>query len=176
MNSTLYMALVAIFTALVMVATVVVSIPFPTSTGYLNFGDTLVMTSGFLLGPVGGFLAGGIGSAMADVSLGYTHFAPITLLVKGTEGMIVGFFSRRSATASRITATDAMGLFLAAVTMLLGYFTYETLLFGYQVALAELLTINILQVSVGALVASLIGPTLRTYVRSILIGEMSGEQ
>ncbi len=53
----------------------------------------MVMLSGLFLGPVGGFFAGGVGSAIADVAGGYTFYAPITLIAKGLEGMAVGMLS-----------------------------------------------------------------------------------
>ncbi len=33
---------------------------------------------------------GGLGSALADILLSYTHYAPITFIVKGIEGYIAG--------------------------------------------------------------------------------------
>jgi len=42
-----------------------------------------------------GALAGGLGSALADLLLGYPFYAPATLVIKACEGFIVGFLSRR---------------------------------------------------------------------------------
>ena len=41
-------------------------------TGYVNLGDCLVIVSGILLGPVYGGAAAGIGSALVDLTHGYT--------------------------------------------------------------------------------------------------------
>ncbi|NHI84028.1 MAG: ECF transporter S component [Candidatus Thorarchaeota archaeon] len=163
-----YLSLLAVLTALTTVATIIIAIPFPTSTGYLNFGDVLVMLSGLLLGPIGGFLAGGIGSAMGDVALGYIHFAPITLVVKGCEGLIVGLLSIRVRTSKTLTLYDVAGLILSSLIMLLGYFVAEVFLFGYAAALAELLTLNWIQVTVGSIITALIGPTTRGFLQQFL--------
>ncbi|MCK5390341.1 MAG: ECF transporter S component, partial [Candidatus Thorarchaeota archaeon] len=86
-NSAVNIALLAIMAALVTIMTLVIRIPYPGTSGYFNFGDTMVMLSGFLLGPIGGFFAGGVGSAVADVVGGYPHWAPFTFIIKGFEGM-----------------------------------------------------------------------------------------
>ena len=93
-RSPVFLALTIVFTALTTVATLLLVIPFPATSGYFNLGDSLVMISGLLLGPLGGFVAGGVGSALADM-VGYPHFAPITFIVKGCEGLVVGLFSQQ---------------------------------------------------------------------------------
>jgi uncharacterized membrane protein len=79
----------------VMVITMLIKIPLP-SKGYFNFGDIAVVFSGLFLGWRGGALAGGIGSALADVLGGFPLFAPITLIAKGLEGLLSGFAKGRT--------------------------------------------------------------------------------
>ncbi|MFX1367265.1 MAG: ECF transporter S component [Promethearchaeota archaeon] len=165
---TLYVVLLAVLAALTTVATISIAIPFPTSTGFLNFGDTLVMLSGLLLGPTGGFFAGGLGSALGDIALGYFHFAPITLVVKGCEGLVVGIFSIRVKESARLAKWDIIGLILASIVMMTGYFLAEIPLLGYEVALAELFTINWMQVTVGSIVTAAVGPPIRNFLRGSL--------
>ncbi len=135
------------------------------------------MISGFLLGPVGGFIAGGTGSALADVLLGYTAFAPITFIAKGFEGMVVGYFSFRTARMARLSGWDILGLILGSAAMLLGYLFGEMLLFGYafEVALLELVTINSIQVISGSIATVIAGPLLRFYLRDFIYGPEDAE-
>jgi len=58
--------------------------------GYFNFGEIGVYVSAILFGPIVGAFAGGLGSAMADIILGYFWYAPGTLIIKGLEGFVVG--------------------------------------------------------------------------------------
>ena len=76
------MVLTALLAALTCVATMIIQIPSPMN-GYVNLGDCFVLLSGWLLGPWLGFAASGIGSMLADIFLGYTHYAPGTLVIKG---------------------------------------------------------------------------------------------
>ncbi len=76
------LAFAAVMAALCVVATCVLAIPFPT-VGYFNLGDVVVLLSGWLLGPLYGGLAAGLGSMLADLFLGFTAYMPATFLIKG---------------------------------------------------------------------------------------------
>lgn len=89
------LAISAIFTSLVFAATIVFSSYVPQTTGFFNIGETMVFTSAILFGPFVGSFAGGVGSMFADLFLGYPHFAPATLIIKGCEGGVVGILCRK---------------------------------------------------------------------------------
>lgn len=174
-NSAVNIALLAIMTALATIITLIIQIPYPGTSGYFNFGDTMVMLAGLLLGPFGGFFAGGVGSALADLISGYTFYVPITLVVKGFEGMAVGFFSFKVKKHVRLSKWDIVGVLIAATVMLTGYFVAQVIIFtpllGVAVAIAtaigELVTVNLAQVVIGGTVALIIGPTIRLYLRTM---------
>ena len=75
--------LTALFAALSCVATMSIKLPTPGTGGYIHPGDAMVILSGVVLGPWWGLLAGGIGSAMADLLGGYFVYVPITFAIKG---------------------------------------------------------------------------------------------
>lgn len=89
-------ATTAVFTALVCVATIIFSIYVPETRGFFNIGETMVYIAALLFGPVVGGIAGGVGSMFADIILGYSVFAPATLVTKASEGIVVGFLGRRA--------------------------------------------------------------------------------
>jgi uncharacterized membrane protein len=149
-SNTREVALTASMTAVTAVITMITGsfVPFPATGGYMNLGDSMVMLSGLLFGAwIGGF-AGGVGSALSDILLGYGYFAPLTLFIKGAEGYLAGLIGKSSSISRKIA-----GVFVAAVTMLAGYFLVETPLKGMGEALGELVAINSIQVTVGAIVA-----------------------
>ena len=89
----LFISYTAIMTAIVFIFTVVFSLYIPETKGYFNIGETGVYIAAITGGPIVGGIAGGIGSALSDVALGYTYYAPVTLVVKGVEGILVGYLA-----------------------------------------------------------------------------------
>ncbi|MHA1506793.1 MAG: ECF transporter S component [Candidatus Asgardarchaeia archaeon] len=81
----------AYMTALVAIATMIFQVYIPATEGYFNLGEAAVYTVAGLFGPRIGALAGGLGSALADLLTGYAIYAPGTFVIKGTEGFVVGF-------------------------------------------------------------------------------------
>lgn len=86
----------ALFTAFVAAATSVFSVYIPATTGYFNVGEIMVYTTALLMGPYVGAFAGGVGSMISDLSLGYPYYAPGTLVIKGLEGFVVGYLGTRA--------------------------------------------------------------------------------
>jgi uncharacterized membrane protein len=106
----------AVFTAFVAAATMAFSLSIPVTSGYFNVGEIMVYTAALLMGPYVGAFAGGVGSAISDVALGYgATYAPGTLVIKGIEGFIVGFLSSRVLVSLPKSAWRATTLVLAAV-------------------------------------------------------------
>lgn len=95
-STTRRISMTTIFTALVFVATTMFSVYVPQTRGFFNVGETMVFTTALLLGPFIGAFAGGMGSMLADLFLGYWYYAPATLIIKAFEGGLVGFLSRKS--------------------------------------------------------------------------------
>jgi uncharacterized membrane protein len=90
-----FTAFTAVMTALVTLATMIIQIPIPATKGLFNLGDSMVYISALLFGPYVGGFAGGVGSMLSDVFTGYAIYAPATLIIKGTEGFVVGLLSQR---------------------------------------------------------------------------------
>lgn len=127
------LVLSALFAALTCACTMVVTIPSPTG-GYVHAGDCFVILSGVFLGPVVGGLAGGIGSMLSDVFLGYMSYAPATFIIKFLAAFAVGFIFRSTRKLSNSNRTRVFqftfcGLVSSAIVVI-GYFFYEWLLTG----------------------------------------------
>lgn len=87
--------LTALFAALSCVATMSIKLPTPGTGGYIHPGDAMVILSGVVLGPWWGLLAGGIGSAMADLLGGYFVYVPITFAIKGLVAVCAGLLYQK---------------------------------------------------------------------------------
>jgi len=133
--SALQISIAAVFTALVCASTMVLSIYLPATRGYFNIGETMIYITALIFGPYVGAFAGGVGSMLADIFLGYGHYAPATLMIKACEGAIVGSLSRK-VFASKNAAywkvfTLIVGVIIGAILCLVGltYYTGETELY-----------------------------------------------
>lgn len=137
MNKTHKLVTYSLLIALVCVGTMFIKIPVPATNGYVNIGDTFIIISSLMFGPVAGMIAGGIGSAMADLLSGYAHFALFTLIVKGLEGYIIGWLFVKFG-ESKLSGMYS-SLFGVAF-MVLGYFLVETVMYAsYKVALQSIM-------------------------------------
>ena len=129
-SNTKKIVMAALMAALACVATMIIKIPSPLK-GYLNLGDCVVLTAGWMLSPIYGFLAAGLGSALADLFSGYVVYAPATFLIKGCMALIAYFgfrllHKRISDLPSRIISGAA-----AEMLMILGYFVFEGCMYGF---------------------------------------------
>ena len=143
-------AVIAVMSALTMVATMI-SVNFAPTGGYFNFGDVIVVTTALLFGPIVGGLTGGIGPALADIYLGYGLFAPFTLVIKGLEGLVVGYIAGGKPGVPRNRKIIAW--LCGGVIIIVGYWIAEVVFLGMTVeyATAEAITINSLQAIISVL-------------------------
>ncbi|MEN2974684.1 MAG: ECF transporter S component [Candidatus Caldarchaeales archaeon] len=86
---------VALSTAIVAIATSIFTVYVPATRGYFNLGETMIYFTALYFGPFIGAFAGGIGSALADILLGYTIYAPATLVIKAAEGWTAGYLAKK---------------------------------------------------------------------------------
>jgi uncharacterized membrane protein len=157
-------SLLALFCALVVIATIVIRLPIPATGGYFNLGDTIIFIASVLIGPVFGMIAGGVGSALADVIGGFFQFAPWTFVIKGIEGLIAGLLVKAIGSdlkTGKGTALCFVSFVIAGVWMVAGYFGAEYVIFGLDWAppLAEL-PFNLAQGGMSAAIAGILTPIL----------------
>ena len=124
------LVLAALFTALACVATMIIKIPSPLK-GYLNLGDCIVLLAGWLLSPVYGILAAGLGSALADLFSGYLVYAPATFLIKGLMALIAHYGFRLLHKKLSALPSEIISGVAAEMMMVLGYFVFEGFLYGF---------------------------------------------
>ncbi len=137
MNNTRKVVMSAMLAALVCVATMIIKIQL-TPNGYINLGDGIVILCGFLLGPLYGFLAAGIGSALADLFSGFVPYMPATFVVKGF--MAVLSYAMIKWLSSRVNKTVAViiSAVLAEAVMVIGYYIFEGFVYGFAAALLSM--------------------------------------
>lgn len=136
-NTTRNIVMAALLAALVCVATMLIKVPSPLK-GYLNLGDGIVLLCGWLLTPVYGFLAAGIGSALADLFAGYVVYVPATFLIKGLMAVVAYYgFRLLCKRIGNVPARVLVGI-LAEIVMILGYYVFEGFLYGFAESLVNI--------------------------------------
>jgi uncharacterized membrane protein len=141
--------LAGLFAAAIYVTTAFISIPL--GVGYANLGDCFVLVSGMFLGPIYGFCAAAVGSALADITLGWVVYAPVTFIIKGAMSIVFYLITKKS---KRFPVSAVLGGILCEIIMVLGYFIFEFFLYG-NAAFATLLG-NSIQGLVGSIGAVLL--------------------
>lgn len=163
MQKTRELALFALLTALTAVATLFIRIPTPATSGYINLGDSMVFVSALLFGPKAGAIAGGLGSSLADLLGGYFLWAPLTLIIKGIEGFLVGKLIRlggQNLPQTRWIILSVNASIVGGLWMAIGYFLSETAIFGQGAAIASAPG-NLLQAVAGVIAGIPIATILR---------------
>ena len=166
------LALTGLFAALGCVGTMVLQIPSPTG-GYMNLGDAVVILGAWLLGPVYGAVAGGVGPALADLLSGYAVYVPATLVIKALMALTAALLYRGLGKRGRTLLPCALA---AEVPMVLGYWLFDGALAALSgggalglclVGSAVGIPSNLVQAAFGAAASTLLALVLRRsgYVR-----------
>lgn len=156
----------AILAVLVCIATMIIKIPSPLK-GYINLGDCVVLLSGWILPLPYGFLAAGLGSALADVFSGYIIYAPATFVIKGLMAVVAycvfkGASLRLNKIVSRITSAV-----LAEIVMVSGYYIFEGFMYGFIPS-----AVNIVPNAVQGIAGIIIGSILIQIFEKRKIGDI----
>lgn len=161
------LVMAALFAALSCVATYIIHIPTPGTGGYIHPGDAFVILSGVFLGPVYGLLAGGIGSALADLIGGYFIYVPITFVIKGLVAFVAGIIFQKAGN-SRISKqiSVAVGGVFDILLVAGGYFIFEVFIYG--IVAAGSIPANIIQGASGLIIASILYPLVSPALRPLI--------
>ena len=156
----------ALMVCLVTIATFFIRIPVPMTQGYVHLGDSMIFLSVLVLGKKNGAMAAGLGSAMADLFGGYVHWLPWTLVIKFIMALIMGVFLEnmekkgKARTNGAVTVVQVMGMTLAGLWMVVGYYIASGIIYGNWVAPLLSVPWNIGQFAVGMAIALAISEAL----------------
>lgn len=140
------LVLAALFAALCTIMTLVIQVPSPMQ-GYVNLGDCAVLLSAWVLGPLYGGAAAGVGSMLADLLSGYAHYAPGTFAIKLAMAVVAAllFQALQRRRTPNVLLSQAVSGFAAEIIMVAGYFGYACLWLGKGLAAAASVPGNIIQ-------------------------------
>ena len=147
-NTTKKIVFAALLAALACVATMIIKIPTPLG-GYIHAGDAVVVLAGFLLGPVWGALAAGLGSGLADLISGYVLYAPGTFVIKAVVALLAGWIIGTKLIKNEFAKALVAGI-IGGVVMVGGYMLYEAVFMGFGIGAAANIPMNCIQGAFGA--------------------------
>jgi len=140
-------AITGIMIAVTAVFTLLVRVPIPATQGYFNFSDVAIYFASFAFGPWVGLVAGGVGTALADILGGYAQFALLTFFAHGLEGLAAGYLARKKSGWWLLLAWGVGALCMIGI-----YFLGEFYIFGIGPEAFAEIPVNLLQNAVGGLV------------------------
>ncbi len=150
MSNVKTIALTSMFIAMITLITMYGMIPI--AWGYLNLGDSIIMLLATVLAPTHVFIVGSVGSALADVFLGYSQYALFTFFIKGFEGIIVGYLF----VYFRINAKKTIPFLVGGLWIAIGYGAVDAFLYSdWGVGVAST-SINLIQGLSSAIIAGLL--------------------
>ena len=155
-NTTYKIVISSLFAALICVATMLIKIPSPLK-GYINLGDGIVLLAAWVLPLPYGLVAAGLGSALADLFSGYVVYAPATFAIKALMVVVAYSCYKLFTKKAKSTISRIFSGILAEIVMILGYFLFEGILYGFVPSL-----VNIPANAVQAVAGIIIGVVLIT--------------
>ena len=127
-------ALLAIMAAATCVFTLLIRIPIAPTRGYIHLGDVAANFAALAFGPWFGLIIAGGGTALADLLGGYPQWAPITFVIHGLQGFVVGHIAYLG---RHRVGPLFLGALLGEIIVIVGYFLAEWPLYGVGAALVE---------------------------------------
>lgn len=144
-NTTAFrVASIAVLSAIVAIFTIAVRIPVAPTRGYINLGDVAIFFAAFIFGPVTAFIAGGLGTAIADILGGFGQWAPISFVVHGLQGFVIGLvynmLLKKEADSGKgnLLLQGVLTFAAGAAVMVAGYYVASVFMVGPGAAAVEI--------------------------------------
>ena len=167
-DKTLILVTTAMMTAMVMIATTFFKLP--NAMGYIHLGDGFVLLAAIILPKRYACFAGGVGAVLADIYGGYAVWAPWTLVIKIVMVLIVQLFfdllNKRVANGGHVAKvaglpfSELFAYVLAVLWTVSGYYAAQGFIYGNWAAPLADVPGNVLQATVGAVVAIIVSMAL----------------
>lgn len=154
-SNTTDLIITSMLIALVFVATVMLNIKLPISAngGLVHLGTAMLFIASILFGPKKGAIAGAVGMGLFDLMMGWTLWAPFTIVARGLQGYIVGKIAWSNGRNGNSYVFNLVGTIVSAPVMLAVYYICERVIFGSWVIPLGSIPGNLVQIVVGMCIA-----------------------
>ena len=128
-NKTRLIVITALFTAITALCTAFISFHVLPNSGYVHFGDAIIMIAASILPLPFAVFTGAVGGAIGDLLTGAPQWAPFTFVIKALVALC---FSSKG--QKMLTVRNAIGFIPMTAITIGGYYLAETLIYGNWVA------------------------------------------
>jgi len=161
------LVLTALMTCMIMIAILFFRIPVPFTQGIVHIGDGLIFLAVLMLGTKYAIAAASVGSAMANIIMGFAFWAPWTFVIKGGMALIMGTFisvmmkNHMANSILKPSVIRVIGMVLAGIWMTFGYYIAGRFIYGNWMVALFGIPWDIGQFTVGIFIASALVAALR---------------
>ncbi len=141
----------AIFTAIILLSTMLVKFSTGLGQGYIHFGDCFIYLSACILPFPYCLVASALGGALADILGGFAVWSVPTAIIKILIALPFMFACRKNNTSKILNVKIAMMSIISGVISILGYFIAECVLYSTASATLSIIGNTIQAVASGIL-------------------------
>lgn len=141
----------AIFTAIILLSTMLIKFSTGLGEGYIHFGDCFIYLSACVLPFPYCLVASAIGGALADILGGYAIWAIPTAIIKVLIALPIMIISKRNQAPKMLNIKVALMTIISGAISIVGYFVAECVLYSVESATLSILGNTIQAVSSGIL-------------------------
>lgn len=141
----------AIFTAIIMLCTMLIKFSTGLGEGYIHFGDCFIYLSACILPFPYCLVASAIGGALADILGGYAIWAIPTAIIKVLIALPIMIISKKNQAPKMLNIKVALMTIISGAISIVGYFVAECVLYSVESATLSILGNTIQAVSSGVL-------------------------
>lgn len=152
-TKTFDLVITAILAALIFVATMInIKLPFGQG-GLIHLGTSMLFIAAIIFGPKKGALAGAIGMGLFDILGGWAIWAPMTIISRVLQGLIVGKIAWSKGHRGDNVGLNILAAVLSMPVMMAVYYIGQGIMYNNWIAPMASVPGDIIQNVVGLLIA-----------------------
>lgn len=150
-ESLLRITYTAIFTAIILLSTMLIKFSTGLGEGYIHFGDCFIYLSACILPFPYCFVASALGGALADILGGFAVWAAPTAIIKILISLPFMLMCKNNKLPKIMSVKVALTTIVSGVISILGYFVAECVLYSVASAMLSIIGNTIQAVASGIL-------------------------
>ncbi len=150
----------AICSLAILIITIIIVIPIG-NYGYLNASDVLIMITSSLFEPSIAMLVAAIPTSLADIINGYGYYALYTFFIKGLEGYMISFLTRKK-------WNNNLVMLISGLIVLIGYGLADAYRYGSISLVLVSMERNAPQVIIAVIAGLILNPLLKEFKKKLM--------